>query len=369
MGRHALLVRELAAHEREPKATLPVLTLEFSTADLLRCRFAISPLGEVFQAAHAIANPTVRPGSAAWRHDHRVALERVTREHDLRPLLALFPSSGYIPDFLSPLPKSSLGVIEAELATVRATPELRAQAEIGRCLEMRGPISEEVKQSLVARGAGARLAELLETLWHALIAPSWRQIRDCLERDIAYRSRALARNGLAAVFADMAPQVRLEGRRLYVDVQPTCERSLDGAGILLVPSVFIFERVITIVDPPPAPATFCYPARGVGTMWFEEHDPDDALATLLGTTRAQILEALAEPAHTTALAIRFGRSAGNIADHLAILRSNGLIARARVGRHVVYSRTPLGEALIAGVAPEVVRDAFPTGLNRRASGE
>jgi len=267
------------------------------------------------------------------------------------------------------LPKSSLGAIEAELAAVRATPEERVQAEIGRCLRMRGPISEEVRQSLVAPGAGARLAGLLEILWQVLIAPSWPQIRDCLERDISHRSRALAGDGLAAVFEDMAPLVRLGGRRLYVDVQPTCERSLEGVGILLMPSVFIFRRVIAIVDPPPAPATFCYPARGVTAMWFEDDDPGDALATLLGTTRAQILEALGEPTHTTALAVRFGKSAGNIADHLAVLRSNDLITRTRVGRHVMYSRTALGDALIAGGAAEAASDAAATGQSRLASGE
>src|SRR5262249_54168848 len=220
-----------------------------------------------------------------------------------------------------------------------------------RCLEAQRPLGREAERALRARGTARGLADLLAALWDELVSPSWPQIRDCLERDILYRSRALARGGLAAVFEDLAPLVTLEGRRLIVHHHADRDGMLDGAGLLLMPSVFAASRLASISGGRPAPVTICYPARGAGALWFMSScDRTPGLPGLVGRTRAEILAAIDEPTHTTALALQFRRSPGNIADHLAVLRRSGLVRSTRVGLHVFYVRTPLGEALVRGAA-------------------
>jgi DNA-binding transcriptional ArsR family regulator len=327
-----------------------MITLVLSLPDALRYRFVVSPLGEVVLVARTLAMPDsfTQGAPAAWLRRHDLARRRLAHDYDLRPLLAVLAAGPYFPDFLTPTSSSVLGDIERELDEVRATEEERVQGEIQRTLAQRETLDPAVEERLLLPGAAARLADLLAVVWEVLVAPSWPRIRDVLERDVLYRSRALARGGLASLFAGLAPLVTLDEpnvRIRYHGVDTT--RAVGGQGLQLRPSAFIWPNAAASLDES-QPAEIFYPARGLAALLSEGHRHDAALGGLIGSTRAEVLTLLAEPMHTSAVARLMGRSPGNVADHLKALRGSGLIERARVGRHVIYSRTALGDALFRG---------------------
>ncbi|MFG2527769.1 DUF5937 family protein [Streptomyces sp. NPDC048516] len=325
---------------------MPV-NLHFGADDLLRIRFAVSPLCETHEAVRTLRH--------ADRHGYHTPWLRRMREKlaglDLAPLWLFMPSSGYTPDFLGRPPASPMTGFDEELARLRATDPALARAEMAASLACTpGAAKSERGRAVLADPAGAvqELAGVTERAWRTLVAADWPRLRALLEAEIAYRSHQLAGGGLQRLFADLHPRVSWSGDTLTVRTRTEIARmqDLDGRGVLLLPSVFVWPDVVSGFQPPWQP-TVIYPARGIGGLWTEP-ETRPALARLLGANRAAVLAALDAPATTTALAHRLGLAPSSVSGHLAVLRDAGLLTSHRHGHQVRYERTPLGITLAAG---------------------
>jgi DNA-binding transcriptional ArsR family regulator len=318
------------------------LTFVFSLDAALHIRFAISPLGEVARAAQAIASPVRDSSHFRWLRQRRTLVEELYRAHELSPLLVLLHERDQMPAFLAPPPRAPLMDIDEELTRVRQTPAHEVRAELERVLARRRVDARTLRLLRAPEPAG-RLADALAAVWQLLLEPGWPTVRELLERDVAHRARRLVEGGLAHLFEDLAPLVSLCGHELRVRKPAGATIALGENGLLLSPSAFVAPRVATTLAPP----VLVYPARGTAALLGQTAAATGpALSRLIGTTRAEILGLLDEPATTTTLAQRLRRSPGNVADHLAVLRRAGLVARRRAGRRVLYRRTPLGQATL-----------------------
>ncbi|MEI5521092.1 DUF5937 family protein [Streptomyces brasiliscabiei] len=321
------------------------------TGDLLRCRFALSPLWETVAAVRTLADPRRQAYHLPWVRRVRPLVDDAT----LAPLLALLPHTGYTPDFLTPPPSGPLAAFDDELAQVAATPLAQVAEELRRCLrgpERGTPPDRALADRLLADPARtvAELGALVRLCWDRLVAPQWPQLRDLLHADIALRTRQVATGGFQYVLDELHPSVRRhDDHRLVIDTPHRVVRRLGGRGLLLLPSVFVWPALTVVAEPPWQP-TVVYPARGIGDLWSlarpaAEPGGGGALAHLIGRTRARILSGLDRPTPTSTLARLHGTSPATVSGHISALRAAGLVTSYRVGRFTYHERTALGLAL------------------------
>ncbi len=307
-------------------------------------RFAWSPAWETMAAVRTLVDDRARSYHEPW---HRLVGERVARL-DLAPLLAVEPLWGFVPDFLTPPPRTAWPRLRDQLAEIRATPPAQVAHELQLCREtVEDDQHRRLLDSFLTDPARARdlLAARLHEVWSGLVAPFWIRVRTLLDRDIEQRSRTLARHGLRRVLDELHPRIRWTKPGLSVADRSGRTVNVDERGLVVMPSAYLWPYVTAIVDEPWQP-TIVYPARGIAELWRAPTTPPDALARLLGQTRALVLAGLDQPLSTTALAALLELSPAGASRHLLALRDSGLVAATRHGHQVRYRRTALGSALL-----------------------
>jgi hypothetical protein len=323
-----------------------VVRIQLGSVDLARVRFAISPAYETVMALSALRAPGENAIHLPWTSWARTRLGGIP---DLKLLDALTAYHAK-PASLMPPPDTRMPDMAAELRRIRAASPRRIRADIDFLTR------HDVRPPRVLREMHAdpdaflpRIVAALRAVHDVLIEPHWGRMTRLLGADIAYRAGILAEQGVHGVFAGLHREVAwregeliVHGARSSSNPHPV---TLTGQGLVLCPSVFSWPRV-TVAVRPIAAGTLRYPARGIATMWEVSAAPADALAALLGRTRAAMLGLLAEPATTGDLADRLDVTAGAVSQHLGVLRAAGLVASRRDGRTLLHLRTERGDALL-----------------------
>ncbi|GAA1571515.1 MULTISPECIES: ArsR/SmtB family transcription factor [Kribbella] len=318
-----------------------MIEYELAENDLGEVRFAISPLNELVLSLRTLRDPGRFPLQLPWLR----ATEAARAELPLDLLRALTNEALWSPDFLTPRPYTPLGRIDAEFAALTGTPAAVVRADLVAVHPAELPPVLRGRPEKVLD----RVLAALRAYWEACFAPYWPRMRSVLEADVVHRGRVMAQAGLAAMFADLDPHVRLDGAVVSVRLRANLayRTSTAGRGLTLAPS--LFSRRATAPISAAEPPQIMYPARGLATLWETETSPSaDALAGLIGRGRAGLMGLLETPASSTDLARRLGVTPTAVNQHLRALRAAGLLASARHGRSVLYHRSDLGDSLVRG---------------------
>lgn len=304
----------------------------------------------------------------AWRQQTFTRLKP-----QARALFELVPADGWSVDFLAP---AMPGSPEEVLEKVRSTPvsylrkDLAAWAGLQRQSQGRVP-------AWAARldGEPELFQRLVDVLGHAhqqMLAPYWPRIDRLARADRAVRMHHLTKGGVESLLSHLSPGrirwnppvLELLSDRYSLDVH------LGGRGLLLIPSLFAASTINSGAEPQP---WLTFPLGGdehVPTLPFAlttatSNGSSQALAALLGRTRAAVLCVIAEHAGctTTELAHRAAISLASASKHASVLRGAGLTTVRRHRSNVLHAPTSAGIALLnastgtAGSTPGVPEDS------------
>ena len=178
-------------------------------ADLLGCRFAVSPLfelGSAIRTTHrprrtALAPALAGPGDETSR----------TRRPDSSTGHATPP--GLHAGFPSPTPSGPGTTVHDELDRVAQTPVEQVAHELQRCrADQSDPPAHAALSDLLADPQRARdtITRALLTCWQDLLAPHWPRVQHLLDADadVAHRAQQLTDHGLTHLMQHLHPDVR-----------------------------------------------------------------------------------------------------------------------------------------------------------------
>ncbi|MFF0472947.1 ArsR/SmtB family transcription factor [Streptomyces sp. NPDC004284] len=325
-----------------------MLRIHFTGEDLGRIRIATGPdpMWEMLLSLHRLRRRDSGVLLGPWV---RESLSRVPET--TRMLTALTPPVGYSPDFLTP---AVGGGLADRLEALRATPLQQVVNDLTQ-FGVQNPgrrLPAICRRELAARESGAvgRLADAAHAYVDTLLDPFWERIRAQVSRDRARRLTVLAEGGWDAVLGTLHPSARWEYPVLRVAFPVEQDLHLGGRGLLLQPSFFCRHAPTTFADPA-LPPVLVHPIEHE-THWAtpETGSADaQALAALIGPTRAALLVALADgDAATGELARRAGTTPPNASRHLTALREAALVSSHRHRNATLHTVTDLGRALLEG---------------------
>jgi DNA-binding transcriptional ArsR family regulator len=324
-----------------------MLRIYFTSDDVARTRIAPAPdpLWELVMGLQMLRPQRGDLLFHRWRHTASATIRRADLGERLRLLLALSPSIGYFPDFLNP--SAAIDGLEQGLEAIRSTPKTVLDRDL-RHLAQSQPLPAGAARLAAGEPRGlTELTDTMRTCYQLIITPHRRTVDAAVERDRRIRTAAMATGGVQGLLGSLHPMMHWSSGELRIPAHRDQELHLGGRGLLLIPSYFCLTGPITMFDPT-LPPVVVYPVpKQPDALTAGDASIPGALAALIGSTRAAVLDAIAaQPRTTTELARRVGTGLSTASEHATILRQAGLVTSHRERNRVVHHATALGLAIL-----------------------
>ncbi len=322
-----------------------MLTVTLGVEDLGRIRFASAPAPvlETVLMLFELRHRPDRPGDD-WRE-----LVRSTFPRPARPLLNLVADRRRAL-FLDVLTADA----DEAFHRLRTTPQPVHRNNVSRIAHLsRIPIPTWLRRYGDGDLQVIRMLDRALRCFHAAyLAPQWASVSQQFHNDVAHHAAVFQERGAIEMLSALSPDLTLnqDPEHGELTLRAPCPKDrhvrLDGHGLVLMPSAFWTGQPLITCDPlNPSQYVLIYPARN-GPVTTTPTGGYQALAALLGATRASVLRALAEPRTTTGIARQANISPSSASEHAAALRNAGLLTSHRHGQATEHRLTQLGHALL-----------------------
>ncbi|SNS66286.1 DNA-binding transcriptional regulator, ArsR family [Asanoa hainanensis] len=318
------------------------MRIHFTRLDLARTQLADGPdpMWETVNSLQALQGRYGQADLAHWRsetaHELRGSGLATAVRHQLFPLV---PHAAYFPDLVTPL-EGALG-LEAGIDAMLSTPRSRIAAEIDQLKPDRAGRAQLERFRDGRASDLAACGDLIRAYYKAAVDRIHETITAAVDRDLAVRRTAIHTGGVEGMLSSYEPLMRWRYPVLELPSHPSArDVHLQGRGLRLIPSYFCRTHPLTVYDGS-LPQVVVYPVRHTA-----EAGDNQALARLLGETRAAVLISIHKGCGTGQLAERVGISAPATSHHIGVLREAGLVASSRSGTTVHHTRSRLGDALV-----------------------
>ncbi|TDC72724.1 ArsR family transcriptional regulator [Micromonospora sp. KC606] len=236
--------------------------------------------------------------------------------------------------------------------TFLASPRQAVRAELDFYAEHHGRVPTVLAGLVDSLAVRQEVLSVVEAYHRVAIGPHWNRIRAHLDAERAQRGTILLDRGVDGLLSSLHPDIRWKPPTLHVNApdQFDGDLTLDGHGLLLVSSFFLRAPLLCYDPRNPADCFLIYPAPlGIdhaADIWTTGTSTQ-ALANLLGRTRASVLTAIADGVSTTgSLARRLDISSAAASQHTTVLREAGLITTRRHHNNVLHNPTRTGLTLL-----------------------
>ncbi|HET6744081.1 MAG TPA: winged helix-turn-helix domain-containing protein, partial [Kribbella sp.] len=262
-------------------------------------------------------------------------------------------------------PEAPAAGLDPAIEALMDTPTDVIRDELGPWLP---PEIDQYMRGLLAGRAGSRraLGIAVREFHQQVLVPSSGELQRRYGADLGIRSRAVLHGGIDALLSSLHPDVEWSNPVLTTygpDDGWDADVELDGRGLELYPSALVTSCLT--MDAPGRRPVLVYPCADLPDVL----DPTtaDALADLLGRTRAAVLRSLIHPATTTQLSRRLGISLPSTSDHTRILRAAGLVTTHRTQGTALHTLTPTARSVLTGTE-EWLPTAKSTDLDQGGAG-